>query len=56
MGVSNLEARIKRLENTSSNEFGNPTSSILYPVRKLMLTEEVSHDEGGVVFSVLVAT
>ena len=56
MGVSNLEARIKRLENTSSNEFGNPTSSILYPIRKLMLTEEESHDEGGVVFSVLVAT
>jgi hypothetical protein len=56
LGVSNLEARIKRLENTSSNEFGNPTNSILYPVRKLMLTEEVSHDEDGVAFSVLVAT
>ena len=56
MGASNLEARIKRLENANANEFGTPTDSILFPVRKLMLAEERSHDESGTSFSVLVAT
>ena len=56
MGVSNLEARIRKLENTSQSEFGTPANTIFYPIRKLMLAEEKSHDESGVVFSVLVAT
>ena len=56
MGVSNLEARIKKLENTSQSEFGTPANTIFFPVRKLMLSEEKSHNEDGVVFPVLVAT
>ena len=56
MGISNLEARIKKLENTSQSEFGTPANTIFFPVRKLMLSEEKSHNEDGVVFPVLVAT
>lgn len=56
MGVSNLEARIKKLENTSQSEFGTPANTIFFPVRKLMLSEEKSHNEDGGVFPVLVAT
>ena len=56
MGISNLESRIVKLENTAKTEFGTPVSAIFFPVRKLMLTEEVSHDEDGVAFPVLVAT
>jgi len=56
LGISNLESRIKKLENTNKNELGVPTESIFYPVRKLTLAEETSHDESGVSFPVLVAT
>ena len=56
MGISNLEARIKKLENTSQSEFGTPANTIFFPVRKLMLSEEKSHNEDGVAFPVLVAT
>lgn len=56
MGVSNLEARIVKLENINKTEVGTPTNAIFFPVRKLMLSEEKSHDEDGVVFPVLVAT
>lgn len=55
MGISNLESRIVKLENTAKTEFGTPVSAIFFPVRKLMLAEERSHDEDGVAFSVLVA-
>ena len=56
MGISNLESRIVKLENTAKTEFGTPVSAIFFPVRKLMLAEERSHDEDGVAFPVLVAT
>ena len=56
MGISNLESRIVKLENTAKTEFGTPVSAVFFPVRKLMLAEEVSHDEDGVAFPVLVAT
>ncbi len=56
MGVSNLESRIVKLENTAKTEFGTPANTIFFPVRKLMLSEEKSHNEDGVVFPVLVAT
>ena len=56
MGVSNLEARIKKLENTSQSEFGTPANTIFFPVRKLMLSEELNHDDSGVSYPVLVAT
>ena len=56
MGVSNLESRIVKLENINKTEVGTPTNAIFFPVRKLMLSEEKSHDEDGVVFPVLVAT
>ena len=56
MGISNLESRIVKLENTAKTEFGTPVSAVFFPVRKLMLAEERSHDEDGVAFPVLVAT
>jgi hypothetical protein len=56
LGISNLESRIVKLENTAKTEFGTPVSAVFFPVRKLMLAEERSHDEDGVAFPVLVAT